>query len=156
MWRVSPVNGSYSYAYNIFFFPQWHFLTSLKIKQANKNHLVRSVPKRRLIFVSISVPEAADSIKTVILSDTTINIYWSEPRKPNGPLESIRYQISVNLLSLVPVTPLRKSEFPNGTLAWSVSGLQSGTNNLFKVELQAVLPVCPLTCKSLACSSVKP
>ncbi|KFO11050.1 Proto-oncogene tyrosine-protein kinase ROS, partial [Balearica regulorum gibbericeps] len=79
------------------------------------------------------VPEAVDSIKTVVLSDTTINISWSEPLKPNGPLESIRYQISVNLLPPVPVTPLRKSEFPNGTLAWSVSGLQSGINNLFKV-----------------------
>ncbi|XP_075353451.1 proto-oncogene tyrosine-protein kinase ROS [Mycteria americana] len=79
------------------------------------------------------VPEAVDSIKTVVLSDTTINISWSEPLKPNGPLESIRYQISVNLLPPVPATPLRKSEFPNGTLAWSVSGLQAGTNNLFKV-----------------------
>ncbi|KFQ79243.1 Proto-oncogene tyrosine-protein kinase ROS, partial [Phaethon lepturus] len=79
------------------------------------------------------VPEAVDSIKTVVLSDTTINISWSEPLKPNGPLESIRYQISVNLLPPVPMTPLRKSEFPNGKFAWSVSGLQSGTNNLFKV-----------------------
>ncbi|NXX10980.1 ROS1 kinase, partial [Podargus strigoides] len=79
------------------------------------------------------VPEAVDSIKTVVLSDTIINISWSEPLKPNGPLESIRYQISVNLLPFVPVTPLRKSEFPNRTLAWSVSGLQSGTNNVFKV-----------------------
>lgn len=101
-------------------------------KQTNKL-LVRSVPKRRLIFLSVSVPEAVDSIKTVVLSDTTINISWSEPLKPNGPLESIRYQISVNLLPPVPATPLRKSEFPNGTLAWSVSGLQSGINNLFKV-----------------------
>uniref|UniRef100_A0A8B9VWF5 Tyrosine-protein kinase receptor n=1 Tax=Anas zonorhyncha TaxID=75864 RepID=A0A8B9VWF5_9AVES len=75
----------------------------------------------------------ADSIKAVVLSDTTINISWSEPLKPNGPLESIRYQISVNFLSPFPATPLRKSEFPNGTLAWSVTGLQSGTNNLFKV-----------------------
>uniref|UniRef100_A0A8C6JN91 Tyrosine-protein kinase receptor n=1 Tax=Melopsittacus undulatus TaxID=13146 RepID=A0A8C6JN91_MELUD len=79
------------------------------------------------------VPEAVDSIKTVILSDTTISISWNEPLKPNGPLESIRYQISVNLLPSAPATPLRKSEFPNGTLAWSVHGLQSGTNNLFKV-----------------------
>ncbi|NXN92109.1 ROS1 kinase, partial [Rhinopomastus cyanomelas] len=79
------------------------------------------------------VPEAVDSIKTVVVSDTTINISWSEPLKPNGPLQSIRYQICINLLPPVPVTPLRRSEFPNGTLAWSVSGLQSGTNHLFKV-----------------------
>ncbi|KAF4796561.1 hypothetical protein TURU_082759 [Turdus rufiventris] len=79
------------------------------------------------------VPEAVDTIKTLVLSDTTINISWSEPLKPNGPLESIRYQISVNLLPPVPATPLRKSEFSNGMLAWSVSGLQPGTNNSFKV-----------------------
>ncbi|XP_041873234.1 proto-oncogene tyrosine-protein kinase ROS [Corvus kubaryi] len=79
------------------------------------------------------VPEAVDTIKTLVLSDTTINISWSESLEPNGPLESIRYQISVNLLPPVPATPLRKSEFSNGMLAWSVSGLHPGTNNLFKV-----------------------
>uniref|UniRef100_A0A8C0V2A0 Tyrosine-protein kinase receptor n=1 Tax=Cyanistes caeruleus TaxID=156563 RepID=A0A8C0V2A0_CYACU len=79
------------------------------------------------------VPEAVDTIKTLVLSDTTINISWSDPLKPNGPLESIRYQISVNLLPPVPATPLPKSEFSNGMLAWSVSGLQPGTNNSFKV-----------------------
>ncbi|NXU11988.1 ROS1 kinase, partial [Pardalotus punctatus] len=79
------------------------------------------------------VPEAVDTIKTLVLSDTTINISWSEPLKPNGPLESIRYQISVNLLPPVPATPLQKSKFPNGMLAWSVSGLQPGTNHSFKV-----------------------
>lgn len=91
------------------------------------------VPETKLFFLSVSVPEAVDSIKTVVLSDTTINISWSEPLKPNGPLESVRYQISVNLLPPVPATPLRKSEFPDGTLAWSVSGLQSGSINSFKV-----------------------
>ncbi|XP_063245936.1 proto-oncogene tyrosine-protein kinase ROS isoform X3 [Prinia subflava] len=79
------------------------------------------------------VPEAVDTIKALVLSDTTTNISWSEPLKPNGPLESIRYQISVNLLPPVPAKPLRKSEFSNGMLAWSVSGLQPGTNNSFKV-----------------------
>lgn len=79
------------------------------------------------------VPEVVSTIKTLVLSDTTIDISWSEPLKPNGPLEFIRYQISVNLLPPVPAAPLRKSEFSNGTLAWSVSGLQPGTNNSFKV-----------------------
>ncbi|XP_064364986.1 proto-oncogene tyrosine-protein kinase ROS isoform X3 [Dromaius novaehollandiae] len=79
------------------------------------------------------VPETVGFIQAVVLSDTTINISWTEPSKPNGPLESIRYQITVNLLTLVPATPLRKSEFPNGTLAWSVNGLQPGTKNIFKV-----------------------
>ncbi|NXU48486.1 ROS1 kinase, partial [Turnix velox] len=79
------------------------------------------------------VPEAVESVKTVVLSDTTINIYWSEPLKPNGPVELVRYQISVNLLPPVPPIPLRRSEFPNGTLAWPFSGLQSRTKYSFEV-----------------------
>ncbi|NXK04370.1 ROS1 kinase, partial [Herpetotheres cachinnans] len=110
--------------------------SSYVIQVAVKNYYSdEEVPmgKETISRTLYGVPEAVDSIKTVVLSDTTINISWSEPLKPNGPLESIRYQISFNLLPSVPATPLRKSEFPNGMLAWSVSGLQSGTNNLFKV-----------------------
>ncbi|XP_074718456.1 proto-oncogene tyrosine-protein kinase ROS [Strix uralensis] len=111
--------------------------SSYAIKIAVKNYYsdkeVMPMRKETIGTTLYGVPEAVDSIKTVVLSDTTINITWSEPLKPNGPLESIRYQISVSLLPPVPATPLQKSEFPNGTLAWSVSGLQSGTNYLFKV-----------------------
>ncbi|KAM6084950.1 proto-oncogene tyrosine-protein kinase ROS isoform 1-T1 [Theristicus caerulescens] len=114
-----------------------HPFSSYVIQVAVKNYYsdeeVLPMGKETVGTTLYGVPEAVDSIKTVVLSDTTINIYWSEPLKPNGPLESIRYQISVNSFPLVPVTPLRKSEFPNGMLAWSVSGLQSRTNNLFKV-----------------------
>ncbi|PKU45078.1 proto-oncogene tyrosine-protein kinase ros [Limosa lapponica baueri] len=114
-----------------------------EIRLANKASTSHFLQKREIHHLKVlayssaaqlyPVPEAVDSIKTVVLSDTTINISWSEPLKPNGPLESIRYQISVNLLPPVPAIPLRKREFPNGMLAWSVSGLQSRTNNLFKV-----------------------
>ncbi|OXB76494.1 UNVERIFIED_CONTAM: hypothetical protein H355_014538 [Colinus virginianus] len=89
--------------------------------------------KETIATTLYGVPGAVDSVKAVVLSDTTINISWSEPLEPNGPLELIRYQISVNLLSSFPKTPLRKSEFPNGTLSWSASDLQSGTSILFKV-----------------------
>ncbi|NXJ83328.1 ROS1 kinase, partial [Trogon melanurus] len=111
--------------------------SSYVIKVAVKNYYsdekVVPLGKETIATTLYGVPEAVDSIKAVVLSDNTINISWSEPLKPNGPLESIRYQISVNLLLSVPAIPLRKSEFPNGTLIWSVSGLPSGTNNLFKV-----------------------
>lgn len=116
--------------HNLFFLP----FVYLSKNQSNKKEQNSEIhTKSRFILISLPVPEGVDSIKTVVLSDTTINISWSEPLEPNGPLESIRYQISVNLLSLFPEAPLRKSEFPNGTLSWSVSDLQSGTNNLFKV-----------------------
>ncbi|KFO94627.1 Proto-oncogene tyrosine-protein kinase ROS, partial [Buceros rhinoceros silvestris] len=109
------------------------YVLQLAVENYYSDEEVLPMGKETIGTTLYGVPEAVDSIKTVVLSDTTINISWSEPLKPNGPLESIRYQISVNLLPPVPVTPLRKSEFPNGTLAWSVSGLQSGTNNSFKV-----------------------
>ncbi|NXA42101.1 ROS1 kinase, partial [Eudromia elegans] len=91
------------------------------------------VGKEMIATTLYGVPEAVSLIQTVVLSDTAINISWTEPSKPNGPLESIRYQITVNLLTPVPATPLRKSEFPDGTLAWSVNGLQPRTKHIFKV-----------------------
>ncbi|NXG70179.1 ROS1 kinase, partial [Baryphthengus martii] len=109
------------------------YVIRVAVKNYYSNEEVLPTGKEILGTTLYGVPEAVDSIKTVVLSDTTINISWSEPLKPNGPLESIRYQIYVNLSPPVPATPLRKSEFPNRTLAWSVSGLQSGTNNAFKV-----------------------
>ncbi|KAK2513636.1 Ros1 [Columba livia] len=109
------------------------YVIQVAVKNYYSDQEVLPMGKETIGTTLYGVPEAVDSIKTVVLSDTTINISWSEPLKPNGPLESVRYQISVNLLPPVPVTPLRKSEFPDGTLAWSVSGLQSGTINSFKV-----------------------
>ncbi|KAM9240253.1 proto-oncogene tyrosine-protein kinase ROS [Leptosomus discolor] len=109
------------------------YVIQIAVKNYYSDEEVLPMGKETIGTTLYGVPEAVDSIKIVVLSDTTINISWSEPLKPNGPLESIRYQISVNLLPPVPATPLRKSEFPNGTLAWSVSGLPSGTNILFKV-----------------------
>ncbi|NXP53439.1 ROS1 kinase, partial [Heliornis fulica] len=109
------------------------YVIQVAVKNYYSDNEVLPMGTETIATTLYGVPEAVDSIKTVVLSDTTINISWSEPLKPNGPLESIRYQISVNLLPPVPAIPLRKSEFPNRTLAWSVNGLQSGTNNLFKV-----------------------
>ncbi|NXC72157.1 ROS1 kinase, partial [Anhinga anhinga] len=109
------------------------YVIQVAVKNYYSDNVVLPTGKETIGTTLYGVPEAVDSIKTVVLSDTTIHISWSEPLKPNGPLESIRYQISVNLLPPVPEIPLRKSEFPNGTLAWSVSRLQPGTNNLFKV-----------------------
>ncbi|XP_035178288.1 proto-oncogene tyrosine-protein kinase ROS isoform X3 [Oxyura jamaicensis] len=109
------------------------YVIQVAVKNYYSDHEELALGKETIGTTLYGVPEAVDSIKAVVLSDTIINISWSEPLKPNGPLESIRYQISVNFLPPVPATPLRKSQFPNGTLAWSVSGLQSGTNNLFKV-----------------------
>ncbi|OPJ73139.1 proto-oncogene tyrosine-protein kinase ROS [Patagioenas fasciata monilis] len=109
------------------------YVIQVAVKNYYSDQEVLPMGKETIGTTLYGVPEAVDFIKTVVLSDTTINISWSEPLKPNGPLESVRYQIAVNLLPPVPATPLRKSEFPDGTLAWSVSGLQSGTNNSFKV-----------------------
>uniref|UniRef100_K7FQ85 Tyrosine-protein kinase receptor n=1 Tax=Pelodiscus sinensis TaxID=13735 RepID=K7FQ85_PELSI len=79
------------------------------------------------------VPEAVNIIETVVLSDNTIKISWNESSQPNGPIDSVRYQIAINFLPPIPATPLRKNEFPNGTLAWSISSLHGGTCNVFKV-----------------------
>ncbi|XP_075453845.1 proto-oncogene tyrosine-protein kinase ROS isoform X2 [Ascaphus truei] len=79
------------------------------------------------------VPEAVDTILVTVLSDSLVNVSWREPSKPNGPFESIRYQVIVNFLPPVPISPWRKGEFPEENLAWSLAGLHGGTNYHFKV-----------------------
>ncbi|XP_075719818.1 proto-oncogene tyrosine-protein kinase ROS [Rhinoderma darwinii] len=79
------------------------------------------------------VPEAASITDVTILSDSLVNIAWTEPTKPNGPLDIIRYQIKANNLPPSPDSPLRKSEFPNEVLLWFLNNLQAGTVYEFKV-----------------------
>ncbi|XP_068089471.1 LOW QUALITY PROTEIN: proto-oncogene tyrosine-protein kinase ROS [Hyperolius riggenbachi] len=79
------------------------------------------------------VPEAAFITKVTVLSDSLINITWIEPSTPNGPLELIRYQIKVDSLAPSPSTPLRKKEFPDEMLLWTVTNLKSGTDHHIKV-----------------------
>ncbi|XP_077018856.1 proto-oncogene tyrosine-protein kinase ROS isoform X2 [Tamandua tetradactyla] len=79
------------------------------------------------------VPEAVWPINITVQSDTSLLISWSESRKPNGPKESIRYQLAVSHLPLIPETPLRQSEFPSGRLTLLVTGLSGGKLYVLKV-----------------------
>ncbi|KAM8952993.1 proto-oncogene tyrosine-protein kinase ROS [Pelodytes ibericus] len=79
------------------------------------------------------VPGAVDTILITVLSDKLVNITWGEPSKPNGPLASIRYQITSNLLTPYPIFPRRKDEFQNGQLTWLFTTLLGGTKYQFKV-----------------------
>ncbi|XP_063297854.1 proto-oncogene tyrosine-protein kinase ROS [Pelobates fuscus] len=79
------------------------------------------------------VPEAVDTVVITVLSDSLLNITWTYPHEPNGPLASIRYQITSNLLFPNPIAPWREDEFPDEQLAWSFTGLRGGTNYQFKV-----------------------
>ncbi|XP_006026224.1 proto-oncogene tyrosine-protein kinase ROS isoform X2 [Alligator sinensis] len=97
-----------------------------------------SLGKETIGTTFYGVPEAVGLIEVLVLCDNTINISWSEPSQPNGPRESIRYQILINFLPAIPATPLKKSEFPNGKLAWSINNLQSGTK--YKIKVLAFHP----------------
>ncbi|XP_037376870.1 proto-oncogene tyrosine-protein kinase ROS [Talpa occidentalis] len=79
------------------------------------------------------VPEAVWLINTTVQSDTSLIISWKESPKPNGPKESIRYQVAVSHLALIPETPLRQSEYPNGRLALLIPGLSGGKLYVLKV-----------------------
>ncbi|XP_066227893.1 proto-oncogene tyrosine-protein kinase ROS isoform X2 [Saccopteryx leptura] len=79
------------------------------------------------------VPEAVWLINTTVQSDTSLVISWRESHKPNGPKESVRYQLAISHLALIPETPLRQSEYPNGTLAVLVTGLSGGKLYVLKV-----------------------
>ncbi|KAM5325675.1 proto-oncogene tyrosine-protein kinase ROS isoform 1-T1 [Glossophaga mutica] len=79
------------------------------------------------------VPEAVWHINTTVQSDTSLVISWRETLKPNGPKESVRYQLAVSHLAPIPETPLRQSEYPNGRLALCVTGLSGGKPYVLKV-----------------------
>ncbi|EPQ03180.1 Proto-oncogene tyrosine-protein kinase ROS [Myotis brandtii] len=79
------------------------------------------------------VPEAVWLINTTVQSDTSLVISWRESPKPNGPKESVRYQLAIAHLARVPETPLRQSEYPHGRLALLVTGLSGGKLYVLKV-----------------------
>ncbi|XP_051711345.2 proto-oncogene tyrosine-protein kinase ROS isoform X1 [Oryctolagus cuniculus] len=79
------------------------------------------------------VPEAVFLINATVLSDTSLLISWRESHKPNGPKESVRYQLAISHLARIPETPRRQSEFPNGRLAFLVPGLSGGQQYVLKV-----------------------
>uniref|UniRef100_A0A8C5UUN3 Tyrosine-protein kinase receptor n=1 Tax=Microcebus murinus TaxID=30608 RepID=A0A8C5UUN3_MICMU len=79
------------------------------------------------------VPEAVWLINTTVRSDTSLIISWRESPKPNGPKESVRYQLAILHLALIPETPLRQSEFPNGRLTLLVTRLSGGNLYMLKV-----------------------
>ncbi|XP_069344443.1 proto-oncogene tyrosine-protein kinase ROS isoform X3 [Eulemur rufifrons] len=79
------------------------------------------------------VPEAVWLINTTVWSDTSLIISWRESHKPNGPKESVRYQLAISHLALIPETPLRQSEFPNGRLTLLVTRLSGGNLYVLKV-----------------------
>ncbi|XP_058163307.1 proto-oncogene tyrosine-protein kinase ROS isoform X2 [Dasypus novemcinctus] len=79
------------------------------------------------------VPGAVWLINTTVWSDNSLIISWREPHKPNGPKESIRYQLAISHLPLIPATPLRQSEFPSGRLTLHVTGLSGGKLYALKV-----------------------
>ncbi|XP_039101958.1 proto-oncogene tyrosine-protein kinase ROS [Hyaena hyaena] len=79
------------------------------------------------------VPEAVRLINTTVHSDSSLLVSWEESHKPNGPIESVRYQLEISHLALTPETPLRQSEYPNGRLALLVTRLSGGKPYVLKV-----------------------
>nr|XP_019596913.1 PREDICTED: proto-oncogene tyrosine-protein kinase ROS isoform X2 [Rhinolophus sinicus] len=79
------------------------------------------------------VPEAVWLINTTVQSDTSLVVSWRESHKPNGPKESVRYQLAISHLPLIPEMPLRQSEYPNGKLTLLVTRLAGGKLYVLKV-----------------------
>ncbi|XP_053568137.1 proto-oncogene tyrosine-protein kinase ROS [Bombina bombina] len=101
----------------------------LQLDEMSMKFLNRGYP-HSLIFQQF--PGAVEDIFVRVLSNTLVNVTWSEPLQPNGPLEAIRYQVKANDSRLIPVSPLRKSEFPKG-LTLIFTDLNSGTHYQFTV-----------------------
>lgn len=81
----------------------------------------------------ISVPGAVCHINATVLSDTSLHVFWTESQKPNGPKESVRYQLVMSYLAPIPETPLRQGEFPSARLSLLVTKLSGGQLYVLKV-----------------------
>lgn len=82
----------------------------------------------------VSVPEAVRLVNTTVQSDSRLVTSWRESPQPNGPKESVRYQLAISHLARVPETPLRQSDYPHGRLALLVTGLSGGKRYELKVQ----------------------
>ncbi|XP_064411290.1 proto-oncogene tyrosine-protein kinase ROS [Latimeria chalumnae] len=85
------------------------------------------------ILLPVLVPEPVGKVTVSVVSDSVVNISWSEPSQPNAPVEKVRYQVKVSFFDVFPATPLLKSQFPEGRLALSITGLQAETPYNFRV-----------------------
>uniref|UniRef100_A0A452SRS7 Tyrosine-protein kinase receptor n=1 Tax=Ursus americanus TaxID=9643 RepID=A0A452SRS7_URSAM len=108
------------------------------IQTAVKNYYsdpVERLPLGKEIWgkTKTGVPEAVRLINATVRSDTSLLVSWRESHKPNGPKESVRYQLAISHLALIPETPLRRSEYPNGRLALLVTRLSGGKLYVLKV-----------------------
>ncbi|XP_045017925.1 proto-oncogene tyrosine-protein kinase ROS [Bubalus bubalis] len=79
------------------------------------------------------VPEAVWLMNTTVQSDTSLVISWRESHKPNGPSESVRYQVAISHLAPIPEIPLRQSEYPDGSLSLLVTRLSGRKLYVLKV-----------------------
>ncbi|KAM9676302.1 proto-oncogene tyrosine-protein kinase ROS isoform 3-T3 [Dama dama] len=79
------------------------------------------------------VPEVVWLINTTVQSDTSLVISWTESHRPNGPRESVRYQVAISHLAPIPEIPLRQSEYPDGSLSLLVTRLSGGKLYVLKV-----------------------
>nr|XP_048281423.1 proto-oncogene tyrosine-protein kinase ROS isoform X3 [Myodes glareolus] len=79
------------------------------------------------------VPGAVSHINATVLSDTSLHILWTESPRPNGPKESVRYQLLMSHRAPIPETPLRQGDFPNARLALLVTKLSGGQLYVLKV-----------------------
>ncbi|XP_023569963.1 proto-oncogene tyrosine-protein kinase ROS [Octodon degus] len=108
------------------------------IKMAIKNYYSDTrehSPLGRAIWgkTTSGVPGAVGSINTTVLSDTRLLVSWRESHQPNGPGESVRYQLAISDLPLIPEAPIRQSQFPNARLTVLLAALSGGQLYVLKV-----------------------
>nr|XP_012315817.1 proto-oncogene tyrosine-protein kinase ROS [Aotus nancymaae] len=110
------------------------YMIQIAVKNYYSDPLQHLPPRKEILGKTKSgVPEAVQLINTTVRSDTSLIISWRESHKPNGPKESVRYQLAILNLALIPEAPLRQSEFPNGSLTLLVTRLSGGNTYMLKV-----------------------
>ncbi|MBN3303240.1 ROS1 kinase, partial [Amia calva] len=74
-------------------------------------------------------PVAVTDVSPSVVSDTAVNITWTESPKPNCASDKVRYQALINMLDFYPPTPLTKEDFPGHSLTLTINSFREGSSN---------------------------
>ncbi|XP_042189964.1 proto-oncogene tyrosine-protein kinase ROS-like [Callorhinchus milii] len=79
------------------------------------------------------VPSAPRLVEALVLSDSRVEVSWSAPLEPNGPVEELRYQVQYQGNNYWPSLPMPSAQLAGGRRQIQLANLHSGTEYWFQV-----------------------
>ncbi|XP_078698808.1 proto-oncogene tyrosine-protein kinase ROS-like isoform X2 [Branchiostoma floridae x Branchiostoma belcheri] len=117
--------------------PHSHYL----LQVSAQNFYTRKVPAlgpSTTLKTAIGVPSPAVNVTAAAMLPDWVDVFWSKPLVPNGPLEDIMYRVQYQLESAGGVGVQEMRVVTSGVYNASIRGLQPGKNYTFKVIANSV------------------